>query len=142
MSIWYAFIAKDHETILTEYFYDQSMPKSAANVDKLIKQSVNILNNSIILPKNPKYTLYTSHEIFIFGWICESTIYRDKAIRFLNEIKYEFKAVYTTPFKKSTLTSMSLNDSFKNSWEKILNNYDTGINQNKVNLAFEQLDQV
>ncbi|CDW81914.1 vesicle-associated membrane [Stylonychia lemnae] len=156
MSIHYSFIARDSEMIVFEILLNKDYaqkPFKRDIKDKIVdldsiptesrparEQTSNFGNSKDDLKLSIFYsTVY-------FGCVTDSGYPEEKLYRFLEDLKKEFSAIYKGNlgyiFKQTNLTPNCYDKAFKAAFNKVLDNYNTGISNKNLQNAFRKVEEV
>jgi GTPase involved in cell partitioning and DNA repair len=84
--------------------------------------------------------------IVYIGCVTEGSFPEDKATRFLNDLRSEFSKMYQGRLslikKQTNLTANVYDQPFKKSFQKVLDNYSSGISNKNLQMAFQKVDEV
>lgn len=156
MSIHYSFIARDSEMIVFEMLLNKDYITRSFKrdiKDKLLDLEAIPTENRPVKDSVSNFggakddlKLSLLFSTVYFGCVTDSDYPEDKLYRFLEDLKKEFSSIYkgnlSFIFKQTNLTPNCYDKPFKTAFNKVHDNYNTGISNRNLQNAFRKVEEV
>ena len=145
MSIHYCVIARDNDMIVFENLINKDLNKSfKSQVKGILEEHDNVPESSRTdyetTPAQGSFKIVTFFQVIYFVCVVDSSYSDQKAMKFLTDLKNEFAKIYKGNLsfikKQTNLTPNCYDNMSKSNFQKVIENYNTGISTKNIQLAF------